>query len=697
MHPTDRRKFLKTAAAAAALPAGIRQALAIPAHRETGTLEDVKHIVILMQENRSFDHYFGTLRGVRGFGDPRPATLPGGKSVWHQPGHGGEVLPFRPDVPDLGLQFLEGTPHDWTSMHQAWNQGRLDQWVPAKGANTMAYLQREDIPFHFALADAFTICDAYHCSLLGPTDPNRYHLWTGWVGNDGAGGGPVVDNAEAGYGWSTFPERLTAAGISWKVYQDVGTGLDAAGSWGWTDNPYIGNYGDNSLLYFHQYQDAQPGSPLYEGARRGTNVAANPDQSFFDLLAADVAAGTLPQVSYIVAPEAYSEHPNWPANYGAWYTSQVLEVLTSNPQVWSRTALFITFDENDGLFDHVTPPFPALSRAGGLSTADVSKELFAGSASYPAGPYGLGARVPMTIVSPWTKGGWVCSQVFDHTSLIRFIEKRFGRAHPNLRETNITPWRRAVTGDLTSAFDFADPDGELGPLPSTAGYLPADTRRHDSVVPVPPADQAVPRQEPGLRRSRALPYAFAVDAAVDAAARRLRIAFDNTGRAGACFIASTPGAAEAPRSYTVEAGKSLADTWPTAAGGAYDVEVHGPNGFLRRFSGDAAAAAGARAVAPEVACARQPGAADRLVVVLANEGRVPVTLRVAPNAYHAGGARTRTLAPGQRVEEAWPLAATGGWYDLSVTCAEQPRFLRRLAGRVETGRPSVSDPAIATR
>ena len=387
----QRRKFLRLAASAAGaaglnmVPAGIRQALAIPAHRDTGTIQDVQHIVILMQENRSFDHYFGTMKGVRGFGDPRAATLPGGRSVWYQPANGSYVLPFHPNVPNLGLQFLQGTPHDWTSSHAAWNGGRYDQWVPSKGVNTMAYFQRGDIPYHFALADAFTVCDAYHCSLMGPTDPNRYHMWTGWVGNDGSGGGPVVDNAEAGYGWSTYPERLQRAGVSWKIYQDVGLGLDAKGFWGWTSNAFIGNYGDNSLLYFFQYQNAAPGSPLYERARTGTNVAANPAQSYFDILKSDVRNNTLPQVSWIVAPEAFSEHSNWPANYGAWYVSQVLEILTSNPDVWSKTVLFVTFDENDGYFDHVIPPFPAASPDQGLSTADVSRELFAGNATYPAG------------------------------------------------------------------------------------------------------------------------------------------------------------------------------------------------------------------------------------------------------------------------------------------------------------------------
>jgi phospholipase C len=702
MTSNERRQFIRLAATGAAaigagaLPPGISRALAMPAERRTGTLKDVEHIVILTQENRSFDHYFGTMRGVRGFGDPRAAPLPNGQSVFNQPYNGGTVLPYRPDLPALGLQFLNGTPHDWNSSHGAWNEGRNDQWVPNKGVNTMAYLTRADIPYHFALADAFTVCDAYHCSVMGPTDPNRYHMWTGWLGNDGSGGGPVIGNDELGYGWSTYPERLSKAGVSWKVYQDVGVGLDAAGYWGWTANPYIGNYGDNSLLYFFQYQNALPGSALYEGARRGTNVAAQPQQTLFDQLRADVMANRLPKVSWIAAPEAFSEHSIWPSNWGAWYTDQVLQALTANPEVWGRTALFVMFDENDGYFDHVAAPFPAPSRNAGLSTVDVTNELYAGNASHSAGPYGLGARVPMTVVSPWSKGGWVCSQVFDHTSLIRFVEARFGDEHPGLVESNITPWRRAVCGDLTAAFDFAHPDANLPALPSTAGYV-ADGLPHTGITPQPPAQGSLPRQEPGLRRSRALPYALATEATLDHVRRTLWLKFANRGAAGAVFLVYKPGTSDAPRSYTVHAGKSLADFWTTVpANGRYDLLVHGPNGWMRRFSGDAAAAAAASSLSPEVECLEVVEGQAALRLVLRNLGATPLRFTVTPNAYLREAARSHELAPGASLTMVWSLAASQGWYDLSVTVDRSPAFLRHLAGRVETGRPSVSDPAIAT-
>src|SRR5215472_11652606 len=434
MSNVDRRTFLAllgVPAVAAALPQTLDKALAIPARSRSGTIDDVEHVVFLMQENRSFDHYFGAMRGVRGFADPRAVQLPTGKSVWHQPDLShpdGYLLPFRPDVPNLGLTFIEDTAHDWQSTHDAWNGGLYDKWVPNKGTTSMAYLTRKDIPYHYALADAFTVCDAYFCSLLGPTDPNRYHMWTGWVGNDGdhnAPHGPVINNAEVGYDWQTYPELLQAAGISWKVYQDVGTGLDAANFWGFTDNAFIGNYGDNALLYFLQYQNAPDGSPLALKARTGTNILKS--GTLFDTFRADVLNNQLPQVSWIVAPEGYTEHGNWPSNFGAYYVSQMLDALTANPDVWSKTVFLYMFDENDGFFDHLVPPTPPRSRAEGISTVGTANELFEGveGSDYPperfvAGPYGLGVRVPMIVISPWSKGGWVNSQVFDHTSLIRF-------------------------------------------------------------------------------------------------------------------------------------------------------------------------------------------------------------------------------------------------------------------------------------
>jgi phospholipase C len=668
----DRRRFLQVAggtAAATVLNESIARAASLPAHHATGTLQDVEHIVVLMQENRSFDHYFGTLRGVRGFGDPHPALLPSGSSVFHQPDGSGEVLPFRPDMPDLGLVFLEDLPHGWQDTQAAINQGVYDQWIANKSATTMAHLRRTDAPFQFALADAFTVCDAYHCSFVGNTDPNRYYMWTGWTGNDGQGGGPVLYNDELGYDWTTYPERLQEAGVSWKVYQDVGLGLDQAHFWGWTDDAYIGNYGDNSLLYFHPYQSAAPGTPLADRARTGTNVVQS--GGYFDILREDVRTGQLPQVSWIVAPEAFSEHPNWPVNYGAWYVANVLDALTSDPEVWSRTALLITYDENDGFFDHVVPPHANSPIVPGDSTVPTDDEFYNG----PLGPgsYGLGQRVPMIVVSPWSTGGWVCSETFDHTSIIRLMEQRFGVAEPN-----ITPWRRSVCGDLTSAFDFSRSRTQVPDLPDTASYEPHNHDRHPDYVPAPPATQALPRQERGTRPAR--PIGYDLEILERSGPGTVALTLANRGELGAQFQARFLSPAAAPRSYTVGARDELSVQWPVS--GAYDITLHGPHGLFRRYMGYGGQD-------PVVATLRMR---DGAVVMTVRAVGAATTVTLA-NAYNGGRSRSMTVAAGRERELTVETRSTGGWYDVRLT-VEGQAFARELAGHVEDGRPSISDPAL---
>ncbi|AIP49327.1 phospholipase C, phosphocholine-specific [Burkholderia pseudomallei MSHR5858] len=508
MTSESRRRFLHTVAqsagAAAALtvfPESIRRALAIPAASRTGTLRDVEHIVVFMQENRSFDHYFGHLRGVRGYNDRFPIPLPNGKPVWYQPSKanpGKPVLPFRLNTLTTSAQCIGDLDHSWYKTHAAIDGGRYDQWPANKTDMTMGYHVREDIPFHYALADAFTVCDNYFCSLPGPTHPNRSYLMTGTVDPTGRYGGPLLDNSDYVDGdvppkydlltWTTYPERLEANGISWQIYQQGTTGAD----------PLNGNYGTNILQNFANFINAKPGSSLYRRAQTARTL---------DDLKADVLANKLPQVSWLLPPAAFSEHPRYTPAYGANYTSQILDALTSNPDVWRKTVLFIMYDENDGFFDHVVPPQPATTRAQGLSTVTVDGEIHdvvnpgrGGSYTADGLPYGLGPRVPMTVVSPWTKGGFVCSQVFDHTSVIRFIAARFG-----IDEPNITPWRRAVCGDLTSAFDFRTPDATLPPLPDTSGYRSiADQLCSTKPAPaVPAAPSPVDPQEPGVRPARA--------------------------------------------------------------------------------------------------------------------------------------------------------------------------------------------------
>lgn len=331
-------------------------------------------------------------------------------------------------------------------------------------------------------------------------------MWTGCIGNvdylgaagtDGHGAGPITGNGLSPnnqyLAWETFPEVLTKAVVTWKIYQDL-SGANFApdfGDGGAADS-FEGNYTDNSLLYFAQYAASSAGSPLFDNACTGTNLvgtqpAATAAASVWEKWAlsqfvqfqADVQNGALPQVSYLVAPAGYTEHASYPNNYAAWYISRVLDILTSRPEVFAKTVFIVNYDEADGSFDHVVPPsppttpsLPAALSAGG-STVDYHNEIVTDTA--PTGPIGLGSRVPCLVISLWSKGGFVNSQVFDHTSVIQFIEKRFG-----VHERNLSPWRRAVCGDLTSVFNFKTPNGHFGDdraprikLPSTEGYLPS--------------------------------------------------------------------------------------------------------------------------------------------------------------------------------------------------------------------------------
>ncbi|OJA48951.1 phosphocholine-specific phospholipase C [Burkholderia ubonensis] len=698
MTSSSRRRFLHTvaqsagaAAALGAFPESIRRALAIPAARGTGTIRDVEHIVVFMQENRSFDHYFGHLRGVRGYNDRFPIPLPNGKPVWYQPSKadpGKPVLPFRLDTKTTSAQCLGALDHSWAKTHAAIDGGRYDQWPANKTDMTMGYHVREDIPFHYALADAFTVCDHYFCSLPGPTHPNRAYLMTGTIDPTGKFGGPLLDNADYVDGdlppayqlltWQTFPERLEARGISWQIYQQ---GLT------WAD-PVNGNYGTNILQNFANFIHAQPGSSLYQRAQTVRTL---------DDLKSDVINDRLPQVSWLLPPAVFSEHPKYTPAYGANYTSQILDALTANPDVWSKTVLFIMYDENDGFFDHIVPPQPPTSAAQGASTVTTDGELHTvvnpgrgGSYTADGLPYGLGPRVPMTVVSPWTKGGFVCSQVFDHTSVIRFIGERFG-----VDEPNITPWRRTVCGDLRAAFDFRTQDATFPPLPDTSQYRSiADQQCTSQPAPTVPAQPApIDPQEPGVRPARALPYELHVNARVDGA-NRLRIEFANRGEQGAHFNVYATNRSDGPWRYTVGAHRTLhADFDLTATNGAYAFSVYGPNGFVRIFSGNASAAAAHRRnhAQPEVK-AGYDVANGNLYLKLRNHGTGHVTLTLTDNAYGAP-ARQVTLHAGDERVEQWLLASSHQWYDVTVSDGANGTFSRRFAGHVENGRPSYSDPA----
>ncbi|MBJ9986118.1 phospholipase C, phosphocholine-specific [Acinetobacter sp. S40] len=703
-------KTLFGTAALSSFPLSIQKALAIDAKVDTGSIQDVKHVVILTQENRSFDNYFGTLKGVRGFGDRFTIPLSAGRKVWEQyDASQNKILPYHLDSRLGNAQRVSGTPHSWQDGQDAWNHGRMGDWVKFKKTQSMGYYKKQEVEFQFALANAFTVCDAYHCAMHAGTNPNRQFIWTGT-------NGPAEDVASvvnefdglgassSGYEWTTYPERLQQAGVSWKVYQNMPD-----------------NFTDNPLAGFKQYRRAnelsgQPVShddlvspaydekidatqPLYKGIAN-----TMPDGGFLGTFKQDIGAGKLPQVSWIIAPATYSEHPG-PSSpvQGAWYIQEVLNALTDNPEIWSQTVLLINFDENDGFFDHVPSPSAPSKDDNGktygkttLPDEALAPEYFthpavatATSQPQPDGRvYGPGIRVPMYVISPWSRGGWVNSQVFDHTSVIQFLEQRFG-----VNEPNISAYRRAVCGDLMTAFDFKTPNiTQLTELEGKKAKAEADAiRLAQSLLPqvTVPNQQAFPQQDMGIRPSRALPYILHTSAKVNLSGQSVQLLFANTGKQAAVFHVYDRLNLEAiPRRYMVEAGKQLQDEWNTQQG-AYDLWVLGPNGFHRAFVGNLNQSLQQQAL-PEIRICVEDCEA-KLFLKVRHDGQSSCTLRVKANAYLPNQQWSIETASSEK-ELAWDMTEFGGWYDFTVYMESDLSFSRRFAGRIETPKDSISDP-----
>jgi phospholipase C len=729
MNKLSRRKFLKATAQAAATaaianesPPAIRAALAVNANNETKSIRDVKHIVILMQENRSFDHYFGAMRGTRGFGDRFPTPLESGKPVWFQSNGSTEVPPFHLDKDTMNASLIDDTPHNFPDQQGAWNQGKLGYWPLWKTDVSMGYYKRGEAPFQWALADAFTLCDHYFCSLRSATDPNRIFLWSGSNVDPArrqAGLNSDMSTAEVvnlrcwitgkqpapGYTyygsplpWKSIPEVLEAAGISWRIYQDPNDN--------WTGAM-------NGALAFAGIRNALPGSSIHNNALSAWSV---------EDLKKHALSNSLPAVSWICPSQLQSEHPAGPSSpaRGGDFTHQVLEALTANPDSWSKTVLFVMFDENDGLFDHVpSPAVPSYNLDGtqaGKSTVDLAGMYFETGGdvyhdplysrltglpdvSYPLidprdtvsgniRPWGMGARVPMYVISPWSKGGWVNSQVFDHSSVGQFIEKRFGVTIPA-----ISPWTRAVSGDLTSVFDFINPNDPKFPrLPDVSQYEAIEAASKLLPAATPPRAPQALFQEPGTRYSRALPYQFHTHARASRQDGAIELIFRNTGEIGAVFhVYNQRHLDRIPRRYTVEAGHQLSDCWDLSAdSGAYDLGVYGPNGYFRRFMGTNIEPQ------PEIEVQYQPQS-SAIKLRITNPAASAVSVIVTDTAYGSGGPWFFKIGPMESVQKIHPLRKSGRWYDFTISLPRSPNYERRVAGRVENGKHSHSDPVLAIR
>ena len=832
----SRREFLKRATLLAGgagmlnvMPMSIQKALAIdPA--PGSTFMDAEHIVILMQENRSFDHAFGTLRGVRGFNDPRAITLPNKNLVWLQTDKEGATYPpFHLDIKDTKATWMSSLPHSWSNQVDARNDGKHDKWLDAKHSGnkayhamplTMGYYTRQDIPFYYALADAFTICDQNFCSSLTGTTPNRLYFWTGTIREK-----PVPEakarvwNGDADYdnwvNWKTFPERLEENGISWKVYQnEISAGVGLNGE----EDAWLGNFTDNPLEFFTQYNVKLSSGYIAnlpvsakmaeeeikklkldltnltgdkaEAARRKidqlqkfliknaeeqkiytlekynqltdlektihnkafTSNKNHPDYHALSSLKyqdgnterevmvpkgdvlfqfrEDANKGELPTVSWIVAPENFSDHPG-AAWYGAWYISEVMDILTKNPAIWKKTIFILAYDENDGYFDHV-PPFtvPHLHKeAKGSTSAGIDSAVefvtktqqFSDPEDTRESPIGLGFRVPLVIASPWSRGGFVCSQVFDHTSSLQFLEqfinKKFGK---QIEETNITKWRRVVCGDLTAS--FRPYNGEKIILPALvkrdefvegihkakfkglpSNYKKLTAEEIAAVNKNPSALNFMPRQEKGTRMACALPYELYVDGKLNADKNAFELQFKvgneifGAGSSGSPFNVYAPGGyrneAIETWAYTVIAGDSLTDNWPLAdfKNNQYHLSVYGPNGFFREFRGTN------NHPQVDVVCKYEQGKmgskklTGNVILLLKNNSGREQVIEIHDNAYKAP-LKSKTLSAAAASSIVINLAKSRHWYDLSVRLKGQDSFEARYAGHVETGENTISDP-----
>jgi len=785
----SRRDFLKKAAILSGamalpnvIPMSIQKAMAISANPGS-TFYDAEHVVFLMQENRSFDHMFGKLKGVRGFNDPRAKILPNQHKVWLQSdGKGNIFAPFHVDINKTKITWQGGLPHSWADQIAARNNGKYNKWVPVKSVMSLGYYQREDVPFYYALADAFTICDHHFCSSLTGTTPNRLFFFTGNIRpSQSANSVAVVNNEQAEsrdnvyVDWQTFPEVLEDNGISWKVYQNEI----------WTANlpegevdDWLGNYGDNPLEYVQRHrvklsayfrkngdQTSHPNLTADEVLAKynqlpereknlidkafQTNIA-HPDYldlapftftdeagktekinipkgDIFESFSKDVDEGNLPTVSWLVAPQRFSDHTSSPL-YGTWYVSEAMDILTKNPEVWKKTIFILTYDENDGYFDHL-PPF-VVPKPDDETTGKVSAGL-ATWADYEYkkdSPIGLGYRVPMLVASPWSKGGFVNSQIFDHTSSLMFLEKFLSKKTGRIIKSDmISDWRRSICGDLTSVFRPYLGEQLTSPVmlqkeqvikgiqlaktkPAQAAPEALSKNNIDQINAKLPFEAGASAhaaiQEKGTKPACALPYQLFVDAelATDQKSVCLNFAADKTDFApqltatGAAFnvYSNTKFKNEIGKTwaFAVKANDKLSYNWELAdfENGIYDVVVNGANGFFRHFKGIANQSQLAISKRYEQSGIYKKNTGN-LQLLLRNKGLKDLTVKIVDAGYQVNN-RTIHIAPKTEKIIALNLAKSNGWYDFKVLVDGSPEFLAHYAGHVETGEVSITDPVM---
>jgi len=822
----SRRSFLKNAALLAGatalsnvLPPSIQRALAIEA-APGSTFLDAEHIVFLMQENRSFDHCYGTLKGVRGFNDPRAISLPNGLPVWVQTNaEGKSYVPFRLDIKNTKATWMGSLPHGWGDMVYAHNKGKMDTWLEAKKAGnpdyrhmplTMGFYDRRDIPFYYALADAFTVCDQHFCSSLTGTSANRSYFWSGTIRENAHDPESVahVDNGQIVYknvGWKTYPERLQEAGIPWKVYQNE---LSLPVGFEGQEEDWLANFTDNNLEFHKQYQvrfhpahyafmerkvqqleqelaseiansdavkekkkqleslkaDLKTYSPKnferlpsfekeihkralatneadpdyhqlttirYQDEEGGKSVQV-PKGDVFYQFRKDVEEGNLPMVSWLVAPCNFSDHPGAPW-YGAWYVSEALDILTKNPEVWKKTIFLLTYDENDGYFDHMPPFSPphsgrpeegavpkGMDTAEEYVTADQEKVRSGDPQAALDNSIGLGFRVPLVIASPWTKGGRVCSEVFDHTSSLQFLEYFIAhKTGKEVRESNISDWRRLICGNLTSAFHTAGSEKEdhlqmlkrdehVEQIYSAKDKaLPGNFRLLNeadltSIRQGLRAPDVLPKQEKGVKTACPIPYDLQIMARLDKTSGQLSLQFNVLGNLpktktiGVPFrvYAAVPyGKDERPGrawNFAAREGETTAYVWPLADfGQQYHLKAYGPNGFFQEFKGDRSDPD----LSIRVSMEQDKNTGGRMLTFhFFSNQKQDLQIKLSDQAYKRADQNILLDKEKAEAHAILDLSNSNGWYDYTVQVNGFPAYMQRFAGHVENGKESTSDP-----
>lgn len=815
---TTRRDFIKTSSlfmggmtVLNAMPSSIQRALSIEADPGT-TFLDAEHIVFLMQENRSFDHCYGTLSGVRGFNDPRVIRQPNQLPVWFQAEKDQSIYgPFRLDIENTKITWMGSLPHSWKDMVGARNDGKMDQWLIAKRPGnaayahmplTMGYFTREDIPFYYAFADAFTVCDQHFCSSLTGTSANRSYFWAGAIRENPRDPNSVahVNNGQINYqdvSWKTYPERLEKNNISWKVYQNE---LSLPVGFSDLEESWLANFTDNNLEFYKQYnvrfhkahiqfkalelkrvkqklaeevgvekekqklqeevvaleaylqqysEEAFSKLSTHEQNIHKKAFATNTEDPAYhtieeidykengeikkvevpkgDILhqfRKEVEQDKLPMVSWLVAPCNFSDHPGAPW-FGAWYVSEVLDILTKNPNVWKKTIFILTYDENDGYFDHVAPFVPPLSTdpkqgqvSSKIDTQDewvtLEQDKARDSKSSIASPIGLGFRVPMVVASPWTRGGWVNSEVCDLTSTLQFleyfIEKKTGK---KVIEENISSWRRGTCGNMTSIFQPANDLKKLDlDFVDRNKYVERILSARDKNLPhgfnqFEPRElnqnkvwndlERFPKQESGVKKACGLPYNVQVNAEVTKEGVRMNLGIEANKLKNKDYLA--PIQVYSHQKFQKETGRNwnfsvdekdpLSYQWAKQDldQGLYNFSVHSFNGFYRNFRGNL------NDPLVEIDC--KVNQDQTLTIVIKNKAKQALVLYVQDVVYSK---KTDKIAVTAQAEHTLKLDYTAykGWYDVVISMDNYANFIYHYAGHIENGNSSISDPYMAS-